>query len=107
MRLRIHEGLTKGMLSCDLEGYVLGVDRVLFAVIEVDFYITDLIARQNAVALGGTDSLLDRRHEVAIHVVTYQRMSKLDPAVPRERIDAHPDFRELARPSTLFFVSVV
>ena len=107
MRLRIHEGLAEGVFACDLEGHVLGIDRVLFAVIEIDFHITDLVAREDAVALGGADSFLDRRDEVPIDVVAHQRMTKLDAAVARERIDAHPDLRELAGTSTLFLVAVL
>ncbi len=107
MRLRIHEGLAEGVFACDLEGHVLGIDRVLFAVIEVDFHITDLVAREDAVALGDADSFLDRGDEVAIHVVAHQRMTKLDAAIARERLDTHPDLRELAGTSTLFLVAVL
>ena len=76
------------------------------AIIEIDFYIRYPAAGDDAFAANLLDALLDRWHEIAIHILSDQRLGKFHPAVPGLGLNAHPDFRKLPCASGLFFMAI-
>ena len=66
------ERLIKGGLAGDLEGDVLGVDRVLLAVVEIHFHVGDGEAGIGAMGAGGMDALFDGGDEHAVDVAANQ-----------------------------------
>jgi hypothetical protein len=100
------EGLVEGGLAGDLEGDVLGIHRVLFAIVEIHFHIGDREAAVGAGGAGGLHAFFHRWHEHAVHVAAHQRLGEDHAAIGWQRFDAHPNLGELPGAAGLFLVAV-
>ena len=106
-RLGRLERLAKGLFAGDLEGDILGINRVHFAVVKVDLDIHHAVAGEDAVCGGAVNALLDGGHEYSVDILANKGLGEFDAVVAGSRLDAHPHFGELAGASTLFLVAVL
>ena len=77
-----------------------------FAVVEINLHIGHAAAGDDAFSADLRNTFLDGGHEIPVHVLPDERLCEFHAAVARLRLDAHPDFGELARAAGLFFVAV-
>ena len=68
-----------------------------FAVVEINLHVHDAVAGENSFRASLLHAVFHGRHEDSIHILSHERLSKLDTAVARFRLDPHPDFGELPR----------
>ena len=106
-RLGRLERFAEGLLAGDLEGDVLGIHRVHFAVVKVDLHVHHAVAGEDAVGAGAVDSLFHGRHEHTIHVLADQGLGELHPVITWCGLEAHPHLGELAGAAALLFVPVL
>ena len=105
--LRGLDCLAEGMPAGDLEGDVLGVHRVHFAVIKVDLHVDHAVAGDDAVGAGAVDAFLHGGHEHAVHILADEGVGEFHTMVAWCGLDAQPHLGELAGAAALFFVTVL
>ena len=101
------ERLAEGLLAGDLEGDVLGIHRVHFAVVKVDLHVHHAVAGDDAVGAGAVDAFLHGGHEHAVHILADEGVSEFHTMVAWCGLDAQPHLGELAGAAALFFVTVL
>ena len=76
------------------------------AVVEIDLHVGDPVSGQDALGAGGLNTLFDRGDEDPVDIGADQALLEFHSRIPRGRLDAHPDFAELAGSTRLLLVPV-
>src|SRR5271167_928888 len=104
-------GLKECLLKCpiagDLEGNVIRVYRVHFAIVKIDLHIHDPVAGEDTLAAGVPDSTLDRWDIYAIHALPGERLPELNARIARCRRYTQRYLAELPCTTRLLLVTII
>ena len=106
-RTRLGDGIDEGALAGGDKGDLLGIHRMVLAVVDDHFHVLHRIPRDGAFLENLLDALLHRRYELAGYRPTNHLVGKFVAAAPRQRFDFQKDFAELSGATRLLLVAVV